>query len=49
MAAFAPNALEGGEDTIWAHQDPLYSENIMHPHHYLWRGLGDRVTALISL
>lgn len=48
MAAFAPKTSEGGEDTIWAHQDPLHSENIMHPAHCLWR-LGDGVTALIPL
>lgn len=27
MAAFAPKALEGGEDTIWAHRDPPHSES----------------------
>lgn len=41
MVAFAPKALEGGEDTIWSHQGPLRFENIMHQLSYLWRGLGD--------
>lgn len=49
MAAFVPKALEGREDTMWAHQGPLHSENIMHQLSCLWRRPGGQVMGLTPL